>query len=184
MSTALSLRARAHLSATDLRVTRGGRPVLVGVSLTVSPGERLGVVGENGRGKTTLLQVLAGVLAPDAGEVSRAGTIGVADQEMPVGDDRTVGDLIDVELAEVRRVLAAFEASTEALAEGRPGAEQEYERALADAESIGAWEADRRVDVSLAALGAVDDRTRPLAGLSVGQRYRIRLACLLSRPGS
>ncbi|MFI6909051.1 ATP-binding cassette domain-containing protein [Nonomuraea sp. NPDC050394] len=179
MSTALSLRARAHLSATDLRVTRGGRPVLVGVSLTVSPGERLGVVGENGRGKTTLLQVLAGVLAPDAGEVSRAGTIGVADQEMPVGDDRTVGDLIDVELAEVRRVLAAFEESTEALAEGRPGAEQEYERALADAESIGAWEADRRVDVSLAALGAVDDRARPLSGLSVGQRYRIRLACLL-----
>ncbi|MFI6503579.1 ABC-F family ATP-binding cassette domain-containing protein [Nonomuraea typhae] len=172
-------RARAHLGAAGVRVVRGGRQVLDGVNVTVSPGDRLGVVGENGRGKTTLLQVLAGALVPDSGEVTRVGTAGVADQEMPVGAERTVGDLIDVELAAVRRVLAAFEEATTALAEGRPGAEDDYARALADAESLDAWEADRRVDVSLAALGAVDDRTRPLAGLSVGQRYRIRLACLL-----
>jgi macrolide transport system ATP-binding/permease protein len=181
MSTVIALpaRARAHLNATDLYVSRGGRPVLTGVDLTVSAGERLGVVGENGRGKTTLLQVLAGTLTPDAGTVHRAGTLAVADQEMPIGDDRTVGDLIDHELAQVRSVLRAFESATLALAEERPGAEQAYADALAVAEALGAWEADRRVDISLAALGAVSDRARPLAGLSVGQRYRIRLACLL-----
>ncbi|MEW2356028.1 ABC-F family ATP-binding cassette domain-containing protein [Spirillospora sp. NPDC029432] len=172
-------RSRAHLNATGLHVARGGRPVLTGVDLTVSPGQRLGVVGENGRGKSTLLQVLAGTLAPDSGTVHRAGTIGVADQEMPAGAGRTVGDLIDVELAQVRAVLADFESATQALTEGRPGAEQDYAEALAAAESIDAWDADRRVEISLAALDAVDDRTRPLAGLSVGQRYRIRLACLL-----
>ncbi|MGI5290194.1 ABC-F family ATP-binding cassette domain-containing protein [Nonomuraea polychroma] len=181
MSTVIALpaRARAHLHATDLYVSRGGRPVLTGVDLAVSAGDRLGVVGENGRGKTTLLQVLAGTLASDAGTVHRAGTLAVADQEMPIGDDRTVGDLIDHELAQVRSVLRAFESATLALAEEQPGAEQAYADALAVAESIGAWEADRRVDISLAALGAVSDRARPLAGLSVGQRYRIRLACLL-----
>ncbi|RVX41428.1 macrolide transport system ATP-binding/permease protein [Nonomuraea polychroma] len=181
MSTVIALpaRARAHLNATDLYVSRGGRPVLTGVDLTVSAGARLGVVGENGRGKTTLLQVLAGTLTPDAGTVHRVGTLAVADQEMPIGDDRTVGGLIDHELAQVRSVLRAFESATLALAEERPGAEQAYGDALAVAESIGAWEADRRVDISLAALGAVSDRARPLAGLSVGQRYRIRLACLL-----
>ncbi|MBB3725695.1 ABC-F family ATP-binding cassette domain-containing protein [Nonomuraea dietziae] len=181
MSTVIALpaRARAHLNATDLHLSRGGQPVLTGVDLTVSPGDRLGVVGENGRGKTTLLQVLAGTLAPDSGSVHRAGTLGVADQEMPIGGDRTVGELIDLELAQVRAVLRAFESATLALVEERPGAEQAYADALAAAESISAWDADRRVDISLAALGAVDDRTRPLAELSVGQRYRIRLACLL-----
>ncbi|GAA2738707.1 ABC-F family ATP-binding cassette domain-containing protein [Actinocorallia aurantiaca] len=181
MSIGISLptRARAHLNATDVCLARGGRPVLTGVSLTISPGDRLGVVGENGRGKTTLLQVLAGTLPPDSGSVHRVGTIGIADQEMPVGDDRTVGDLIDVELAQARAVLRAFEAATLALTEGRPGAERDYDTALAAAESTGAWDADRRVDISLAALGAVTDRDRPLRALSVGQRYRVRLACLL-----
>ncbi|MFC4009118.1 ABC-F family ATP-binding cassette domain-containing protein [Nonomuraea purpurea] len=177
--TALPARARAHLNATDLHLARGGRPVLTGVDLTVSPGDRLGVVGENGRGKTTLLQVLAGSLVPDAGTVHRAGTLGVADQEIPVDLGRTVGDLIDVELAQVRAVLGAFESAVLALTEERPGAEQAYADALEAAQSLDAWDADRRVDISLAALNAVDDRSRPLADLSVGQRYRVRLACLL-----
>jgi macrolide transport system ATP-binding/permease protein len=174
-----STRARAHLSASDLHVARGGRPVLTGVNLTVSAGDRLGVVGENGRGKTTLLQVLAGVITPDAGSVRRAGTLGVADQEIPVAAGRTVGDLVDVELAGIRAVLRRFDAAVADLAEERPGAEAAYTEALAAAEAVAAWDADRRVDLSLAALGAVDDRTRPLDTLSVGQRYRIRLACLL-----
>ncbi|MEV0582173.1 ATP-binding cassette domain-containing protein [Nonomuraea sp. NPDC050310] len=162
-----------------MSIARAGRPVLTGVSLTVSPGERLGVVGENGRGKTTLLQVLAGVLPPDSGTVTRAGSLGVADQEIPAGAGRTVGDLIDVELATVRRVLGQVEAAAAALAAERPGADHAYAEALAAADAIGAWEADHRVGLSLAALGAVGDRDRPLAELSVGQRYRIRLACLL-----
>ncbi|MEU8395172.1 ABC-F family ATP-binding cassette domain-containing protein [Nonomuraea sp. NPDC048892] len=181
MSIALAppARARAHLNATDVWLARGGHPVLTGVDLTVSAGDRLGVVGENGRGKTTLLRVLAGALAPDSGSAHRAGTLGVADQEIPADAGRTVGDLIDLELAQVHAMLGAFESATLALAEGRQDAERAYAAALAAAESIGAWDADRRVDVSLAALGAVDDRDRPLAGLSVGRRYRIRLACLL-----
>jgi macrolide transport system ATP-binding/permease protein len=181
MSIALAppTRARAHLTATGLHVARGDRPVLSGVDLTVSAGDRLGVVGENGRGKTTLLQVLAGRLVPDSGQVHRSGSLGVADQEMPVDEERTVGDLIDVELTQVRAVLAAFDTATAALAEERPGAEEEYAEALAAAESLDGWEADRRVDIALAALGAVADRSRSLATLSVGQRYRIRLACLL-----
>ncbi|MGI5267569.1 ABC-F family ATP-binding cassette domain-containing protein [Nonomuraea sp. CA-218870] len=180
MSTsALPAHARAHLNATELRLARGGRAVLNGVDLTVSRGDRLGVVGENGRGKTTLLRVLAGSLDPDSGTVRRAGTVGVADQVIPAGDGRTVGDLIDLELAQVRAVLEALESATLALAEGRPGADEEYAGALSAAESIDAWDAGRRVDISLGALGATHDRDRPLAGLSVGQRYRIRLACLL-----
>ncbi|MFI0462745.1 ABC-F family ATP-binding cassette domain-containing protein [Saccharopolyspora sp. 5N102] len=181
MSTRIVLpaRARTHLSAAEIHLARGGRAVLTGVDLAVSPGDRLGVVGGNGAGKTTLLQVLAGNLVPDSGTVHRVGTFGVADQEIPVDDGRTVGDLIDIELADARRALQEFEAATAALVEERPGADEQYAEALAVAESLNAWDADRRVDISLAALGAVADRTRPLAALSVGQRYRVRLACLL-----
>jgi macrolide transport system ATP-binding/permease protein len=170
---------RAQLTATCVHIARGGRAVLSGVDMTVTPRSRWGVVGENGRGKSTLLHVLAGVLEPDAGTVRRIGTLGVAEQEMRAADGRTVGDLVDAELADARAALAALDAGAAGLAAGDPGAAREYEAALSAAEALDAWDADRRVDLALEHLGAVTDRSRRLAELSVGQRYRVRLACLL-----
>ncbi len=167
----------AHVRATDIHVARGGQPVLTGVDLVAAAGDRVAVVGENGRGKTTLLQVLAGTLPADRGEVRRAGGVGVADQQLPL--DGTVGDLIDLELNTVRTALRRLDDATTALAECAPGADDSYAAALAAAETLDAWDADRRVEISLAALGAVTDRTRPLDTLSVGHRHRVRLACLL-----
>ncbi|MGW2385243.1 ABC-F family ATP-binding cassette domain-containing protein [Streptomyces sp. NPDC001658] len=175
----LPARDRAQLTCDDVRVERGGRTVLRHVEMKVSPRSRWGVVGENGRGKSTLLHVLAGVLAPDEGSVQRVGTLALAEQEMPAEDDRTVGDVIDEHLADARAALHWLDSAAAALAEGLPGAEREYTDALEAAQALDAWDADRRVDVALAGLGAVGDRTRRLATLSVGQRYRIRLACLL-----
>ncbi|MBB4910832.1 ABC-F family ATP-binding cassette domain-containing protein [Actinophytocola algeriensis] len=181
MSSHLSLApARsAHVRATGVHVSFGGRPVLAGVDLVAAAGDRVAVVGENGRGKTTLLRVLAGDLPADRGEVRRAGSVGVADQQLPLGPAETVGDLVDLELAAVRGALARLDRATDALTEAEPGADEEYAAALAAAEALDAWDADRRVEISLAALNAVDDRARPLGTLSVGQRHRVRLACLL-----
>ncbi|UYP18790.1 ATP-binding cassette domain-containing protein [Rhodococcus sp. Z13] len=175
----LPLRSQAQLGAVDVHLVRDGHPVLRGVGLTVTPGSRLGVVGENGRGKSTLLHVLAGRLEPDSGSVRRFGSLGLAEQEMTADAGRTVGDLIDVELAHVRAVLRALDESVVALADERPGAVEDYAEALDAAERLDAWDADRRVDTALEALGAVTDRSRPLAQMSVGQRYRVRLAALL-----
>ncbi|WP_051871627.1 ATP-binding cassette domain-containing protein [Streptomyces sclerotialus] len=175
----LPARARAQLTASDVRLVRGGRPVLTGVDMTVSPGSRWGVVGENGCGKSTLLHVLAGALTPDAGSVRRVGTLGSAEQEMDADEDRTVGDVIDGHLADARAALAALDESAVALAEGRADADASYQAALEAAEALEAWDADRRVTVALDALGAVTDRDRRLVTMSVGQRYRVRLACLL-----
>jgi macrolide transport system ATP-binding/permease protein len=175
----LALVRAAHVRASGIHVSFGGRPVLAGVELVAAAGDRVALVGENGRGKTTLLRVLAGELLPDRGEVRRAGSLGVADQQIPLGAADTVGDLIDLELTAVRGALADLERATEALTEDRPGADDDFAAALARAEALDAWDADRRVEVSLAALNAVDDRTRPLGTHSVGQRHRVRLACLL-----
>ncbi len=59
-------------------VTRGDHTVLAGLDLGIGPGERVGIVGPNGGGKTTLLHVLAGRLAPDAGTVSLGRTVQLA----------------------------------------------------------------------------------------------------------
>ena len=174
-----SARQRAQLVVSGVHVARGGRPVLRDISLAVSRGTRLGVVGENGRGKSTLVHLLSGALSPDQGEVIRQGSIGVAEQEITVDARATVGGLIDLELAAVRAALAAVEETTAALAEGRPGAEDVYADALETAMALDAWDADRHVDIALARLDAVSDRSRLLSELSVGERYRVRLACLL-----
>ena len=104
----LPARARAQLIASTIHVVRGGRRVLTNVDLTITPGTRVGIVGENGRGKSTLLHVLAEILAPDSGTVLRVGTLGIAEQEMPTDDGRTVGDLITEQLADSRAALRAF----------------------------------------------------------------------------
>lgn len=171
-------RLQAQLSVSDLHVTRAGQPVLTGIDMIVTPQVRWGVVGENGRGKSTLLQVLAGALVPDAGTVRLHGTLGVAEQALPV-DDRTVGDVVDAELAAAHAALAALDAAASALSDESENAAEVYADALAASEQLDAWDADRRVDIALEALSAETDRDRPLATLSVGQRYRVRLACLL-----
>ncbi len=166
----------AHLRAEDVVLTLGDRTVLDHVDLTVSAATRVAVVGENGRGKTTLLRVLAGRLIPDAGTVRRAGTLTVVEQTMDTADDRTVGDLILEEIGESVAVLEDLDAAAAALSAGTPGAEDEYARLLEIATALDAWDADRRVDVALAGLQACTDRDRPLRTLSVGQQYRVRLA--------
>lgn len=61
------------LEASRLRVERSGRVLFTGMDLVVHPGERIAVTGPSGTGKTSLLSVLAGLAAPEAGTVSRSG---------------------------------------------------------------------------------------------------------------
>ncbi|WP_145817576.1 ABC-F family ATP-binding cassette domain-containing protein [Micromonospora sagamiensis] len=170
----------AHVRAENVTVVRGARRVLNDVSVTVSARSRVAVVGENGRGKTTLLHVLAGLIPPDEGTVHRAGTIGLARQELAARDGESVGTLTSEVLAPSLAALDALEQATGALAAGDdPAVGERYAAALDAAVRLDAWDAERRVDVALESLGACTDRDRPLSTLSVGQRYRVRLACLL-----
>ncbi|WP_343242306.1 MULTISPECIES: ATP-binding cassette domain-containing protein [unclassified Streptomyces] len=168
-----------HVRAEGVTVTRGSRRVLDDVSVTVSARSRVAVVGENGRGKTTLLHVLAGLITPDEGAVHRAGTLGLARQELSARAGETVSTLTSEALAASLAALAALDEATRAMADGDPAADDRYAAALDIATRLDAWDAERRVDVALEALGACTDRERELSTLSVGQRYRVRLACLL-----
>ena len=173
----------AHLRARDLHLARGGRVLLRGMDLTLAPGDRLAVVGENGRGKSTLLEALGGDLEPDAGTIARHGSLGVVSQELAVdaSDPRTVGALLDELLARPLGVLHALDEAASALGEDTgAAAAQRYDDALAAATAIDAWDAPRRLQVALEEVGAITERGRRLDTMSVGQRYRVRLAGVIA----
>ena len=172
-------RRRAQLIATSVSLTRGTTPVLYDVDLVVTPSSRVAIVGENGRGKSSLLHVLTGELTPDSGAVQLIGTLGIAEQEMTTNENRTVGQVVAEAIAAPIAALSDLDAASSAITRHEDGADDWYATALETAEALDAWDAERRVNIALEALGAETDLSRQLSALSVGQRYRVRLACLL-----
>jgi ATPase subunit of ABC transporter with duplicated ATPase domains len=92
------------LIARDLHRSHGASTILAGVSLTVAPGDVVGVVGPNGAGKSTLLRMLAGIDRPDRGTVRL--TSGIAGY-LPQEPDRAPGETLDEYLARRTGVAAA-----------------------------------------------------------------------------
>jgi macrolide transport system ATP-binding/permease protein len=172
------------LIAHDLVRHLGGRRVLDGISLTASSGHRIGLIGENGVGKSTLLRILAGTDEPDSGSVTRPADLGFLHQEMPYDAEATVGAVLDEALREAREDLAELDRLGEELA--RTPEDQDlldaYGRRLEQAQHRESWDADRRAALVLDGLGLgtfAHDRT--LGSLSGGQRGRLALAALLVR---
>ncbi|MFF2730236.1 ABC-F family ATP-binding cassette domain-containing protein [Streptomyces sp. NPDC058008] len=176
------------LLAHDLVRTLDGRRVLDGVSLTASPGHRIGLIGENGVGKSTLLRLLAGLDEPDAGSVTRPDGLGHLHQEMPFDAGSTIATVLDEALREARHDLAELDRLGTELArvpEDDP-AHQElldaYGRCLERAQDRESWDADRRAALVLDGLGLGSfGHDRTLGSLSGGQRGRLALAALLVR---
>ncbi|MEZ0293918.1 MAG: ATP-binding cassette domain-containing protein, partial [Solirubrobacteraceae bacterium] len=117
------------LTARELHKAHGAATILAGVSVTVAPGDVLGVVGPNGAGKSTLLRILAGLERPDRGTVRlSAGTAGYLPQE----PDRAPGERLEDYLARRTGVAVAHarvEAGTHELAAHAPGAADRYAEA-------------------------------------------------------
>lgn len=168
----------AHLRAYNVTVRLGARLVLDAVTVTISAGSRRAIVGENGRGKTTLLHVLAGLTTPDSGSVQRCGTIGLAAQALRVRPGDTVGTLTAAALRESRQALAALDEAAIALSLDAPGAAQELPDRPADATP------DRLLGGGTA-MGMLDAEAlrTPVRLLSPGQQRRLDLALqLAARP--
>jgi macrolide transport system ATP-binding/permease protein len=165
-----------HLVADGLTFGFPGRPVLDGVGVSASAGDRVGVVGENGAGKTTLLRLLAGDLDPTAGEVRRAGTVSVVQQELDVDPGSTIGDLIARTATHVRAAAARLDEVVDTF-DHEGGDLTALSEAIAAVDRLAAWDVDRRVDEALTRFGAPRDPGRRLDTLSVGEAYRARLAC-------
>ena len=175
--------SQSHLRARDLRKGFGDAAVLDGVSLTVIAGQRLAVIGDNGVGKSTLLRLLAGKLTPDGGEVRcTTESRSLVEQEMDAPAGATVGSVRAAALRSPREALSALSVAASGLAAGAEDAAERYAAALGHAERLAAWDAERRLAAALNAFDADLHPEYPLASLSVGQRYRLRLGCALANP--
>src|SRR5205814_397520 len=170
----------------DVHVGFGARAVLAGVDLVVGPGDRVGIVAPNGVGKSTLLRVLAGELAPESGAVVRAPA-STAVVRMAQEPEVRPGETLHEHLARRTGVAAAstaLEEATAALAAGEPGGADAYSTALDSWLARGGADLDERAAAVTAALRLPDDLlNRGATALSGGQRARLALAAvLLARP--
>jgi ATPase subunit of ABC transporter with duplicated ATPase domains len=168
----------ATLVASSLTVVRGPSLVLSDVSLTVAPGSRIGVVGPNGVGKSTLLAALAGHLTPDTGAVTlapRHASVGLLPQE----PDRLPGETLMAFLARRTGVAEAqlrLDRATEALTNGD---DADYSEALEHWLDLGGADIEQRAAEVCADLGLDVTLDAETATLSGGQAARASLASIL-----
>ena len=171
----------ASLVARHLTVAHGPVPVLDAVDLSIAPGRRIGLVGPNGVGKSTLLAALAGTITPDSGSVTAMPstlTIGLLPQEL-----QRRAETVRSYLARRAGVGAAdddLDAATAALARGEQGAGDRYAAALDRWTALGAADFEARIGEVWAELGLssrlLDSTTAVLSG---GEAARASLASLL-----
>ena len=172
----------ATLVASGLTVVRGPHLVLSDVSLTVAPTSRVGVVGPNGVGKSTLLACLSGALAPDSGTVGLApptANVGLLPQE----PERLAGESVQAFLLRRTGVAAAqgdLDAATEALTTGAPGADNAYSQALERWLDLGGADLETRAEQVCADIGLSPALLASgMTTLSGGQAARASLASIL-----
>ncbi|MER7515418.1 ribosomal protection-like ABC-F family protein [Streptomyces sp. NPDC126499] len=181
------MRDRAQLTLHHVSKSYGDRQVLDRVSFTVRPGERAAVVGENGSGKSTLLRLIAGVEAPDGGEITVRfpGAVARLAQTLAdtfaVGPEDTVQDTVDAALAELRAMEVELRAAEERLAEAGPEELAAYGALLERFEERGGYRADAEVAAALHGLGLAHVAyDRRIGSLSGGEQSRLALACVLA----
>jgi ATPase subunit of ABC transporter with duplicated ATPase domains len=174
------------LQASDLTKAYDGAPLFDGLSFVLADGERAGLVGRNGVGKSTLLRLLAGVDRPDRGSVTTGGgRLGWLPQEAPDATT-TLGALLGSGLGEVwavRTQLRTLEAKLQQGDTSEPTLTA-YGEAQERFGALGGWALDARLDEARRALAIehLDPQT-PLAKLSGGEQARALLAgTLLAGP--
>lgn len=176
----------AFLTIHQISKSYGFTRVLSDLSFVVNAGERIGMVGANGVGKSTLLKIVTGEVAADSGSIMLAQDrkLGYLAQIIEGYDDQTLDGLIAASVA----YLHELEALMRALEQQMTGAEPDVQAAImarySDAadrfERYGGYDLDYRVDIVLQGLGVAHlARDRQFGTLSGGEKARIGLALLL-----
>jgi ATP-binding cassette subfamily F protein uup len=164
------------LSANELRLAYGHQTLLDGVTFAVAAGEKVGLVGRNGCGKTSLLKIIADENKADSGDISarRGLRIGYLPQEFELDPSLSVYDNIAAGAADVVDAITRYE--------NGDGTEAELDELLTLIEHANGWDLDARINSLANALGTppLESETGPLSG---GEKRRVALCrALASQP--
>ncbi|MEY4484568.1 MAG: hypothetical protein RL693_2020 [Verrucomicrobiota bacterium] len=164
------------LSANELSLSYGQQHLLDGVTLAVSPGEKVGLVGRNGCGKTSLLKILSGEQNADSGIVSRKRglRVGYLSQEFELDGTKTVLENIEAGAADLVEWMRRYE--------NGEGSDAELAEMLHEIEVADGWNLESRIKTDVTALGVppLDTIVGPLSG---GEKRRVALCrALIAQP--
>ena len=161
----------------------GDKVILDDVTVGVYPGAKIGVVGPNGMGKSTLLKVIAGLETLSNGEarLTLGFTVGLLQQEPPLDEDKTVKENIEQAFGELLSQIARFNAIGEEMSS--PDADfdalmAEMGQLQTEIDAADGWDLDSRLSQAMDALQCPDPDA-PVAHLSGGERRRVALCRLL-----
>ena len=162
------------LSANELTLAYGPQNLLDGVTLAVEAGEKVGMVGRNGCGKTSLLKILSRESEPDSGDIAlrRELRVGYLPQEFELDPTLTVLENITSGVADLAEAMAQYEAGE--------GSELELADLLNFIEHADGWNLDLRIKTTAEALGA-PPLDSPITSLSGGEKRRVALCRALVR---
>ena len=166
----------ALLSANEIRLSYGYQTLLDGVTLAVSAGEKVGLVGRNGCGKTSLLKILTGSQAADSGEISlrRSLRVGYLPQEFELDPELSVHENIAAGAADIVDAIRRYEHGE--------GSDAELADLLHLIDHADGWNLDARIKATATALGTPPLET-PVGPLSGGEKRRVALCrALASQP--
>ena len=165
------------------RKSYGDRVILDDVTLSFLPGAKIGVVGPNGMGKSTLLKIMAGLETVSNGEASLTPgfTVGILQQEPPLDDTKTVGENIKMAFGPIAEKVARFNEIGEEMA--NPDADfdalmEEMGKLQTEIDAADGWDLDSQLEQAMDALQCPDPDT-PVNVCSGGERRRVALCKLL-----
>ncbi len=174
------------LAATNIRHSFGVDIILDGVSFTIDPGDRIGIVGRNGAGKTTLLRIMAGRLQPDYGGVvlQKGARLGYLTQDHDLDPEETLRGAAEAAFADLHRLHLQLDKVYHDMAVAKgPDLDRlmrKQETLDRQIEAAGGYAIDHRIDQVLHGLGFDDSQFKvKVSGLSGGQKGRVALAKML-----
>lgn len=183
----------ALLTLSNIEHSYGARRILDGASLSIEAGEKVGMVGRNGQGKTTLMRAMLAAsgqhpraLSPDAGSVqaARHARIGYLSQDPDLDPNETLRGAAEAAFSELHDLHRQLDGVYERMATASGGDLDKLLRRQGELESAmeaaGGYAIDHRIDATLHGLGLTDDQfSVRVSSLSGGQKGRLALARLL-----
>ena len=165
------------------RKAHGDKVILDDVTLSFYPGAKIGVVGPNGMGKSTLLKIMAGIEEVSNGDarLTPGYTVGILQQEPPLDDDKTVIENVRMAFGDILAKVDRFNKIGEEMCD--PDADMdalmaEMGRLQDEIDTADGWDIDSKLGVAMDALQLPDSDT-PVSVLSGGERRRVALCKLL-----